>query len=225
MSNPSEAVLSYSKKIVPPWWARQLLKPIGWPNTLLGLLLLWLVWEARIPDSSIDSFIGALLIFIPFGLVWLLRLVLRIILQPSIGTAQLSHRGGWRFLIPVALALLTWILLAADLPFGSRGESASLPCATCQKLSSPAKALPSCPAPPSIPIDGAASLRWNPSFIGQRVAYGPILCRSRGIWGPDRFRLQPTRKRPSPPASPASNTPTASCTPMEGPWYLAIESR
>jgi hypothetical protein len=73
-------VLAYNEEMMPPWWARFLMRPVGWVFLgLQGLASLWILWEARLPEN-VDAIVLGLLCVVAFGVCWIVRLLLRVIL-------------------------------------------------------------------------------------------------------------------------------------------------
>jgi hypothetical protein len=113
----SQPVLSYASEVVPPGWARWLMRPVGWPYfSLFALACLWLLWEFRIPDpfpATMFYIVGASF----FGMLLLLRLLLRAVLWRVYRRPRQAFLAGlWRFGVPVGVGLAVWLFLYLQLP-------------------------------------------------------------------------------------------------------------
>ena len=109
-NNPLEpTVLSYSSQVVPPGWARWLMRPIGWPFfAVMSVTALWILWRFRIPSPALpaNTFIPFIGFIIALGVVWFLRLVLALVLCGIYRTPWKGFRTRlWRSGIPPVVAL------------------------------------------------------------------------------------------------------------------------
>jgi hypothetical protein len=118
--SPGDVVLSYSHEVVPPWWARVLLRPIGWPYfLLLGIACLWLFWAFRIPAPFEAELITIFFVIPFFGILWLLRIVLRLVLWRIYRRPWgLFPVGLWRFGVPLGVGLFMVLILYLRVPQG-----------------------------------------------------------------------------------------------------------
>ena len=113
----SQPVLSYSSQVVPPGWARWLMRPIGWPFfTGMGLAALWMLWAFRLPEHYAVSRLGILMVAL-VPVIWFLRLVLRLVLFRVYRRPWRDFFSTlWRFGIPVGVAVLVYACLFYKVP-------------------------------------------------------------------------------------------------------------
>ncbi len=114
----SQPVLDYSSLVVPPRWARWLLNPIGWPYfSLMVIACAGVLWECRVPEPFGAWIVAVVLVAPSFGILLLLRLVLRLILWRIYRRPWRAFvEGLWRFGVPVGVGLILWGLLYLKVP-------------------------------------------------------------------------------------------------------------
>jgi hypothetical protein len=118
VSNSNPPVLSYSSQVLPPRWARLLMRPLGWPFfTLLTLAALYILWQFRVPFANRGPRTISFAIAALFGSLWLLRLILPFVLRRIYRVPQSEFRPRlWRYAIPLITALTLILLIQYDVP-------------------------------------------------------------------------------------------------------------
>ena len=114
---PAPITLNLMPVALPPFWARWLMRPLGWPFfSAMALTCLYIIWLERLPGSLIVLFemIGAL---VAFGAAWLFRLVTRGILWRTYQRPMDQYRrGSRRFWLAAAVPAVMAIVLLAKIP-------------------------------------------------------------------------------------------------------------
>jgi hypothetical protein len=222
---PDDVVLSYASKVVPPWWARVLLRPLGWPYfSLLTLGCLWILWAFRLPAPFPNVWIPLFAVIPSLGLLLLLRIVLQLVLWRIYRRPWLAFWAGiWRFGIPVGVGMVVWLAVSLHVPQ-----------AVAWRVSEPAMrrhaqriiATEAARVPPSTePVE--CPPQWVGLYRMSEVVYFPDVRGVRyfvaGAGFMDRQGFAFLPGGPPPPAIGPANVVSALYTPMEGDWYSAVE--